>query len=172
MEIYRWIVLLSVLGCTSGKVVYDYDVKTDFKKFKTFNFYDDVGGGLNELDIKRATVIIEKQLVDRGFQKSETPDFLINFISNRTESTDTNNVGIGVGGGNRVGFGISGGIAIGAKKEYEEFIVEFVNTENNQLFWQGISSKKVKVKMSPEEKERYRQLIVEKIFEKYPPSQK
>ena len=50
--------LLVLVGCSSGKIVYDYDIKTNFNQFKTFNFYDDAGNGMNELDVKRAQTII------------------------------------------------------------------------------------------------------------------
>jgi hypothetical protein len=170
MKLCRLFILLLLVSCSSGKVVYDYDIKTDFTQFKTFNFYDDVGAGMNELDMKRTRSIVEKELILKGFQKSETPDFLINFISNKTELEDNNNVGIGIGGGRNVGFGISGGITIGGKKLNEELIIEFVNTKDNQLFWQGISNKKIKEKIKPEERKLYLQEVIKKTFDKYPPS--
>ncbi|MFY0603646.1 MAG: DUF4136 domain-containing protein [Flavobacteriaceae bacterium] len=172
MKFFKLILMLLLVGCTSSKIVYDYDVKLDFNKFQTFNFYDDVGEGLNELDVKRILSVIEKELLFKGFKKSETPDFLINFTSLKTALEENNNVGIGIGGGRNVGFGISGGINLGGKKINEELTIEFVNAKNNQLFWQGISNKKIREKIKPEAREIYVKEIVKKIFEKYPPQKK
>jgi hypothetical protein len=164
--------LFILIGCSSNKIVYDYDNQTDFEKFKTFDFYEDVGAGMNEIDAKRAKGIIEEELKAKGFKKSGNPDFLINFTSQKTALEDNNAVGVGIGGGRNVGIGISGGITIGAKKVNEEFIVEFVNTQDNQLFWQGISNKKIKEKITPEERVLYLQAILKKTFEQYPPKKK
>lgn len=159
-----------IVGCGSNKIVYDYDNKADFSSYKTFNFYDDAGDGMNDLDVKRAQTIIENELVRKGFRKAESPDFLINFTSQKLELEDNNSVGVGIGGGRNVGIGISGGITIGPKKIREEFTIEFVNAKNDQLFWQGTSVKKVKEKIKPEEREIYLKEVVKKTFEKYPPN--
>ena len=168
---FVFIVMLFV-GCGSNKIVYDYDSKTDFTSFKTFNFYDDAGNGMNELDVKRAQVIIENELIRKGFKKVESPDFLINFTSQKMDLGENNNVGVGIGGGRNVGFGISAGIPIGPKKINEELTIEFVDTKTNELFWQGVSIKKIKEKIKPQEREVYLKEVVRKTFEKYPPSKK
>lgn len=172
MKFSRLMVLLLFVGCSTGKIVYDYDAKADFKKFQTFDFYDDVGDGMNALDIKRTIAVIEDQLKEKGFKKAKNPDFLINFISIKSELEDNNNVGIGIGGGRNVGFGVSGGITIGGKKISEELTIEFVNILDNQLFWEGTSTKKIKEKTTPEQRELYLQEVIRKMFEKYPPQKK
>ena len=161
------------MSCSSSKVITDYDDKANFSSFKTFAFFEDVGKGLNELDVKRVTSIMKTELNMLGIQESETPDFFINIISKTTESNNNNTIGIGVGsGGRNGGFGISGGIPIGGKKLNEEFIVEFVNSENDTLFWEAILNSSIKEKRKPEEKELHFQEIIKKILEKYPPKTK
>lgn len=164
------IVVFLLVGCGSNKIVYDYDSKTNFSEFKTFNFYDDAGAGMNELDVKRAQTIIESELINKGFKKSESPSFLINFESQKMDLGENNSVGVGIGGGRNVGFGISAGIPIGSKKVNEEFTIEFVDAKTNELFWQGVSIKKIKEKIKPQEREVYLKEVVRKTFEKYPPS--
>jgi len=166
------IVVFLLVGCGSNKIVYDYDNKTNFNEFKTFNFYDDAGNGMNELDVKRAQGIIENELVSKGFKKDKSPDFLINFTSQKMDMGETNSVGVGIGGGRNVGFGISAGIPIGAKKINEEFTIEFVDAKTDALFWQGVSIKKIKEKIKPQERVIYLKEVVRKTFEKYPPSKK
>ncbi len=172
MKLVRILFLLVLFGCNSGKIVYDYDDKVDFNQFRTFNFYEDAGAGMNDIDAKRTARIIESALISKGFKKSEAPDFLINFSSQKMDAEDNNRVGVGIGGGRNVGIGISGGIAIGSKKIREEFMIEFVNAKNDQLFWQGVSNKKIKEKIKPQEREIYLKEVVQKTFEKYPPSKK
>ncbi len=172
MKFVRILFLLILAGCNSGKIVYDYDSKIDFNKFRTFNFYEDAGAGMNEIDAKRAQAIIAQALEVKGFKKSETPDFLINFSSQKIDLEDNNQVGVGIGGGRNVGIGISGGITIGPKKIREELTIEFVNSKNDQLFWQGVSNKKIKEKIKPQERAIYLKEVVQKTFEKYPPKKK
>lgn len=170
MKWFRLIIVVFLFGCSSNKILYDYDKKMNFEQFKTFDFYEDAGAGMSEIDTRRVTSIIEKELISKGFKKSENPDFLINFTSAKSELPDNNGVGVGIGGGGRnVGFGISTGISLGSKKINEEFVIEFVNATDNQLFWQGISNKKIKEKIKPEEREMYLQAVIKKTFEQYPP---
>ena len=170
MKNLKYLFLALLMGCSTSKVMTDYDDDINFTEFKTFAFFEDVGKGLNELDIKRATLIMTTELNKLGLQESETPDFFINIISNITEVNNTNTIGIGVGsGGRNGGFGVSGGIPIGGKKMNEELIVEFVNANDNTLFWEAILNSTIKEKRKPEEKEIHFQEIITKILEKYPP---
>ncbi len=159
-----------LFGCSASKVVYDYDVKTNFVEYKTYAFFEDAGDGLNELDVKRFARAIEHELDSLGLQKSSTPDFFINFISEKRELPKNNNVGIGVGGGRNVGIGISTGISFGGNKINERITIEFVSFANNQLFWEGLLNAKVREKIKPEEREQLVNELVKKILSKYPPS--
>lgn len=172
MKNLKYLFLVLLMSCSTSKVITDYDDRINFSSFRTYAFYEDVGKGLNELDVKRVTSIMNTELNKLGIQKSENPDFFINIISNTTEATNNNTIGIGVGsGGRNGGFGISGGIPIGGKKLNEEFIVEFVNSKNNTLFWEAILNSSIKEKRPPEEKELHFQEIIRKILEKYPQKQ-
>jgi hypothetical protein len=173
MKNIQYLFLVLLMSCSSSKVITDYDDKANFSNFKTYAFFEDVGKGLNELDVKRVTSIMKTELNMLGIQESENPDFFINIISKTTESNNNNTIGIGVGsGGRNGGFGISGGIPIGGKKMNEEFIIEFVNSSNDKLFWEAILNSTIKEKRKPEEKEIHFQEIITKILEKYPPKKK
>lgn len=157
------------MSCTSSKVITDYIADINFSEFTTYHFYDDVGKGLNELDVKRVTKAIDFEMNQKGFTKSETPDFLINVIVHFSEAPN-NTIGIGIGNvGNNGGFGISGGIPLGSKKLNEEFIIEFVNSKTNSIIWEAVLNSKIKEKRVPEEKELHFKEIIPKILKKYPP---
>jgi len=161
------------MSCSSSKVITDYDGQVNFSNFRTYAFYEDVGKGLNELDVKRVISIMKTELNTLGVQESENPDFFINIISKISEANNNNTIGIGIGSGNRNGgFGVSGGIPIGGNKLNEEFVVEFVDASNNTLFWEAVLNSKIKEKRKPEEKELHFQEIIKNILEKYPPKLK
>ncbi len=165
--------MLLLMSCGTSKVVYDYDDKTDFSQFKTFHFFEDVGSGFNEFDVKRTTAILENELSKSGFVKVENPDFFVNITAKVTEAQNRNTIGIGIGsGGRNGGFGISGGIPIGGKKLNEELIIEFVNAKTNELFWEGSLISTIKEKRKPAERELYLTDVIQKILAKYPPKRK
>lgn len=148
----------------------DYDSKTDFSKYKNYGFFEDVGKGLNEFDVKRVVSTINLEMSNRGFTTDENPDFYINVISKLSENNNRNTIGIGVGsGGRNGGFGISGGIPIGTKKLNEEFTIEFVDSKTDELFWEGTLNSKVKEKRTPKEKVLHFKEIIKIILDKYPP---
>jgi hypothetical protein len=148
----------------------DYDAEIVFLDFKTYAFFEDVGKGLNDFDIKRVITVINFELENRGYKEVENPDFYINIISKMTESINTNTIGIGVGsGGRNGGFGISGGIPIGPKKQNEEFKIEFVNANTNLIIWEGTLNSTVKEQRKPEEKVLHFKEIIKNILSNYPP---
>lgn len=163
------IILLFLVGCSSSKVVYDYDTKTDFSKYKTYHFFEDAGDGLNELDIKRFTNSIDYVLDSLQLKKSETPSFFINVISEKSD-VEQDDFGIGIGGGGRnVGIGISTGISFGGKKINELITIDFVDAQSNKLFWQGVLNVKVREKIKPKDRVVLVERIVKKILSNYPP---
>ena len=163
------IILFFVVGCTSSKVFYDYDAKTDFSKYTSYHYFEDVGDGLNELDVKRFTRSIDYLLDSVKIKKAEKPSFFINVISEKSD-VDQNGVGIGVGGGGRnLGVGFSTAISLGGKKINERITVDFVDASSNTLFWQGVLNVKVREKMKPEERVKLVNQIVRRILSNYPP---
>lgn len=170
MKLIKYLFLLLLVSCSSRKVVYDYDSKVDFTTYKTFNFFDDVGNGLNELDIKRITRELAVGLQQKGMKLSETPDIYINFLSKEKKAIRRNTIGVGIGGGGNVGFGISGGIPIGAKKVNQQLTVDFVESKTNDLIWNGIANSEVKEKTSPEERLMHYKKVIAEILKGYPPN--
>ena len=154
------------MGCSSSKVMTDFDNTINFSDFKTFSFYEDVGQGLNELDVNRVTSVLKLEMKQRTFQEVENPDFFINVTSKISENPNKNLMGIGLG---NVGFGLSGGIPIGGKKLNEEFVIEFVNAKTDQVIWEGIINSTIKEKRTPEQKELHFNEIIKKILDTYSP---
>ncbi|WP_299670673.1 DUF4136 domain-containing protein [uncultured Polaribacter sp.] len=170
MSNFRFIFLLLFISCSTSKVITDYDAKEDFSKFKTFDFYEDNGENLNELDVNRISDIIFNKLIETGFLQNSAPDFFIFFDTNTAEAQNNNSIGIGVGsGGRNGGIGISGGIPIGGKKLNEELIIKFIEAKTNDLFWEGSLNSVIKEKRTPEQKELHLKEVVQKILKEFPP---
>ena len=170
MKNLKFFFLFFLISCSSSKVITDYDSKTNFTRFKTFEFYDDNGDNLNELDVKRITSAIHQQLEIAGFKKAMKPDFFIYFDTKTSENQNNNTIGIGLGsGGRNGGIGISGGIPIGGKKVNEEISIRFIKASSNELFWEGSLTSTIKEKRTPEERILYLQEVIRKIISKYPP---
>lgn len=171
MKKVRYFILLLVFAnCTASKVVVDYDSDVNFSQFSSFNFYEDVGSGLNELDVNRVTTIITNTLKTKGLEISDNEEVLINVVVKLSEARNNNTIGIGIGsGGRNGGFGISGGIPIGGKKLNETFKIEFVNAKTNNLIWEGVLNSTIKEKRTPEDKELHYNSIINEILKQYPP---
>lgn len=166
MKKISFLLLLVLMSCSSNKVFVDFDSSVNTLNFKTYQFYEDVGKGLNELDIRRVEKSINSYLKQNGFQESENPDFYINFISNKSLSSNSNNIGIGIGG-RRGGVSLSGGIPIGAKKVNEEFVIELVNAKSDKIFWEGTLVSKISERISAEKKEIHYNEVVTKILTEF-----
>ncbi|WP_405606783.1 DUF4136 domain-containing protein [Polaribacter sp. Asnod1-A03] len=170
MKFFKFLFLFLLIGCSSSKVVTDFDSKTNFNQYKTFAFFTDAGEGLNEFDIKRSLDAIFKNLSELGFKEGENADFYINIISKVSEPKVTNTIAIGLGSGGINGsFGVSGGIPIGGKKLDEELIIEFVDAKTNELFWEARLISTIKEKKTPDERVLYFKEVIKKMLNNYPP---
>lgn len=163
------LLILVLMGCSASKVVYDYDVKTDFSKYNSYDYFEDVGEGLNELDIKRFTRSLDHVLDSLQLKKADKPSFYINVISEKSELV-RDDIGIGLGtGGRNVGVGITTGISFGGKKLYEQINVYFVDAQSNTLFWQGVLKVKTRERIKPQKRVEMIKEMVKKVLSKYPP---
>jgi hypothetical protein len=165
--------ILMVLFFTSCQVVRvqtDYGKETDFSNYSTYNYFSDMETGLGELEEKRLIKVLDAALQNKGLRLSEEPDFLINIQSGIFQAPRNNSVGVGVGGsGRNVGGGVSVGIPISRSNVQREIQFDFVDSQKDMLFWQAISKSSFNEKVTPIEREKKLQEIVEKVLSKYPP---
>lgn len=171
MKTLKFIILaLLIVSCAPIRVNYDYEKATDFTSYKTYNYYQDIETGLNELDSKRLLNAIDAKLRASGFSLAETPDFFINIQSSEYHESQSSSVGVGVGGsGRNVGGGISFGIPIGGSNINRQIIIDFIDENKGGLFWQAVSESSFNPNASPSTKEEKLKAIAEKILSQYPP---
>jgi hypothetical protein len=165
-------VLIVLFVCTScGTVVnYDYEKKTDFSKYKTYNYFDHMKTGLSELDNKRLIKAIDTKLKTMGLKRSDYADFYIDIQSQDIQNRTNSNVGVGVGGGGGGGFGgVSVGVPLGRNQNTRELVIEFVDDTKEGMFWQAVSESSYQPNSSPEKREANFVALLDKIFAGYPP---
>ncbi len=173
MKSLKVIVLtLLIVGCAPIQVTYDYDRTTRFEDYKTYSYYVDMNTGLSELDTKRLIRAIDSKMTAKGFRFSDTPDFFIDIKSREYLEGQRSAVGVGLGGGGgNVGGGISIGIPVGGSRVNRQIIIDFVDENKRQLFWQAVSESNYNPNAIPGEREERLNAIVEKVFLEYPPQQ-
>lgn len=164
---------LFVLSCATVRVNYDYEKRTDFNSYKSYNYYSDMTMGMSELDANRLLKELDEGLKAKGMNKSDSPDFLININSSTFQEGRSSNVGVGLGGGGgNVGGGISFGIPVGQAAINREIVFEFHDENKIGLFWQAISESAYQPNAKPEAKEAHFKAVVDKVLAGYPPASK
>ncbi len=167
LKLIPLLLLFVFASCSTVKVVSDYDSHTNFSKYKTFAFYKPGidKAKISDLDKKRIMREIEANLTLKGMTISETPDMLISIFTKERERLDVYNNNYGYWG---YGYGPwYGGTSVSSSTEGTLFI-DFIDTNKNDLFWQGIGVGDL-VMSTVEKKEARIKEIVTKILAQYPP---
>lgn len=161
------IILLFVFVSCGVTVDYDYQKTTDFTKYITYHYFDNMETGLSQLDSKRFFRVLNAALEAKGFTMSNDPDFLIDIKSSYYQDTQSSSsIGIGVGGG---GGGVSVGVPIGGANVSRQIIFDFVDSRTEQLVWQAVSNEPDMPNNTPEERETQFKVVIEKVLEGFPP---
>ncbi|MEL6919204.1 MAG: DUF4136 domain-containing protein [Bacteroidota bacterium] len=167
------VLLIVLISCNTVRVNYDYDRSTDFSGYTTYNYYVDMNTGLSDLDTKRLLKAVDSAMQIKGILLADEPDFFINISSNSFRNPSNSAVGVGVGGaGRNVGGGLSIGIPVGQSNVSREIVFDFVDSQKDALFWQGVSESPFRDNASPSVREEVLNKVVTKVFSKYPPSSK
>lgn len=164
------IVLFFLFVSCGVTVNYDYQKSTDFTKYKTYHYFDNMQTGLSELDAKRFFRQLNIALEAKGFTMANDPDFLIDIKSSYfQDSQSSSSVGIGIGGG---GGGVSVGIPVGEDNISRQIVFDFVDSETEQLIWQAVSTEPYLPENTPDAREAQFQLVIEKVLAGFPPKTK
>ncbi|WP_318343034.1 DUF4136 domain-containing protein [Flagellimonas baculiformis] len=166
------IVVFSLLlaSCSSVRVNYDYDKEVDFSSYTTYNYFPEMNSGLSQLDEKRLVRILDSTLQSRGYRLAEEPEIFVNIMSNEFQAAPNNSVGVGLGGGGRnVGGGISVGLPLGSPSVQRSIQFDFVDAQRDALFWQATAESGYRENASPSEREHRLEVLVKKVFSKFPP---
>ncbi len=166
------LVLFQVIGFGQVKVSFDYDKKVDFAQFKSYEFTPSVEQlPINDLNRKRIITAVEYELTQKGFQKSDTPDVMIDIkiaVAIKQSATATTDW---YGSAYRYRWGPSFTTTNINVDEYIEgtIFIDMIDKENSRLVWQGRGIGTINENVNAEKREKRIKKSIAKIFNKYPP---
>ncbi len=162
---------LSLLLTSCGAfVITDYEEETDFSPYTTYNFFPSIESGLPELDDLIIVRITDSLLQGRGFQKSDTPAFLINYYAEERPNEDQSSVGLGINRGQRnTGVGVSVGIPLGGYKIDQQLTLDFIDNKKDILIWQAVIKGSFSEEPTPKQIINYYFKNLQKALNKFPP---
>ena len=170
LKFLPFVMLFLLASCSSVRVMADYETTTDFKKYKTFAFYkkgiDKVD--ISDLDKRRILRALERELLAKGFQKSENPDLLVNIFTKSKEKINVYNDYYGYFGWYPWYYGPYGT----SVNQYTEgtLFIDLIDAKKKELAWQGIGKGALNSRDDRSEKIERINNFVAKIMEEYPPA--
>ncbi|SFU30640.1 protein of unknown function [Pustulibacterium marinum] len=171
----KWIKSIMILAlvavtasCSSVKVVSDYDQQANFTSYKSFAFYKPGidKAEISDLDKKRILRAIDASMTQKGFQKSEQPDLLVNIFTKEQKQVDVyNNYGYGWGWSPWYWGGAYNNVRTSTQGS---LYIDLIDAKTNELVWQGKGSGYLEVDDIAKKQERINEFVSE-ILSQYPP---
>jgi hypothetical protein len=176
MKTFKIIPLLFLFllsACSSIRVNSDYDSHVDFSQYKTYAFHkrgiDRVT--LSELDKKRILHAIDNELTNKGMNKSDNPDLLVNIFTKEREQIDVNQFNMGWGYGWGWGWNpyFWGGNTYVTSSTQGTLYIDLIDAKKKELIWegQGVGI----LTENRREKEKQINEFVAKILAQFPPNE-
>jgi len=185
------IALLALLGLAAcshqPSYVIDHDAGTDFSRYKTYLWYDDVHDSV-EADFRqynssdrRVRTYIDRELQQKGFREStaDTADFWVNYNISKQDRMQIDNFNnypaagmhgaVGVGTyGSGVSLGYSSGPAV---REYKEgtVVLDLIDTHSGKIVWRGIAEGRLKKSLTIADKNRIASEVSREMLADFPP---
>ncbi len=180
-----FILIISIIlsGCSSLSVNHDYDLRTDFSNYRTFDWLPSFDNEtVDDLDQARFISFIEIQLIAKGFTlDKKNPDF---YIAPQFEKQTKQNVTIWDYPYSTFGYhshtslhghhGYSPYYSVSRRTtiyEYEQgtLILDFIDSKTQSLFWKAVAKEAIRPEDTPQEKEKNIENAVKKILKNFPP---
>lgn len=170
------VMALIMSSCSSVKVASDYDRGADFSSYKSFAFYK-TGidkAEISDLDKRRILRAIEKEMLAKGFTKSEEPDLLVSIFTKAQQRVDVyNNAwgwgawGPGWGPAWGPGWGWGWNQPTATTRTEGSLFIDLIDAKKKELVWQGLGRGYLSDNLEKKE-DRIREFVT-KIMELYPP---
>ena len=178
------LIFLSIIGCSTVRVSQDFDIKTDFTRYQTYDWAPPPPQISNDIMMdsqlmdRRIRRAIEEVLAAEGFSHTpdEKPDLYITYyivVRTRLEAESFNR-GFGWYGFRHPYGGYHypywGGLNTYVR-QYDEgtLIIDFADSGTKELIWRGIGSRRVTRHSSPEKTTAAVKETVAQILAQYPP---
>lgn len=172
----RWIPMLALLaaaGCTPPLTVdSDYEVSTDFSKYKSWSWLPGMRPSEKDIDSlteQRIRAAIEAELPRRGLAKSgESGDLSAAFHISIQRKIETSSASVGIG----YGWGPAHvGVSKSPTRTIDEgtLVLDLIDAKTKALVWRGTARGTVHKDYSPEERQARIQEAVAYLLQDYPP---
>ncbi len=162
------LILLLLLGC-GATATFDYDTKTDFSVYSSYQYFTTIQSNLNDFEDERVKNALDSLLPLKNLNKESSGQLLINFFAYE-QITAGNTIGIGFGsGGGNASVGVGGDVPVGGNKIEQQFTLDLVDAQNDALVWQGVYTGTYPAKTTPAQRQAYYYKVIGKILNGYPP---
>ncbi len=170
--------LLLLTGCAGFSVHYDYDLQTDFRAFKTYDWTSgkkakgkEESRG-NDIIERRVTHHVDQVLAAKGFKlkKQGEPDFLIAFTPQHR--TRTVHSAFTFGTGFRSGpfrFGSATRQGLTQRIPEGSILLEVFDTRSRQVVWVSVAEGALSGTDHPEDAEAKTAAAIREMLEGFPP---
>ncbi len=167
---------LAVLtGCSGPAVQYDYDAKTNYSAYKTFDWLAEPaahGGGFdNPIMNERVRRVVETQLAAKGYrlETGANPDFLVSYHPRR-EPNRSSQVRLGLGFGlGPLGVGVAGPAGDGHREAIGSIVLEIQDFRTRAMVWKATADGALQGSDNPEEADADVTAAVANMLKRFPP---
>lgn len=170
---------LILTGCGQVTVSQDYDPTANFLADKTFAWQEKptrIEGdllGQNDLLANRFRIAIISSLLEKGFEQTVNPAFLVScsyVVATRLE-TEPYRSGVSYGIGR---YGRYGGIGFGTGTQLTQYdqgrlTVYIHDASSGQLIWTGLATRQVTLHSTPQELTQQVNEMVSRVMSQFPP---
>lgn len=172
------VVVWVLSGCSSVRVVRDYDREASFKHLQRFSWehvqQPKTGHPRidNELVDRRIRAAVEASLQSKGFERvsRNDEDFRVAYYIEfkRKLGGSSLSLGLGFGGYGRYGGGVGYGTG---RSDYEVgiLIIDIIDARSNEVIWRGSGSRVLYEGSDPDKATRIVNEAVDKILGYFPP---
>jgi hypothetical protein len=174
MNLARAFVLVaavSSLGCSTLQVGSDFDPRTDFSSYKTFDFKE--GSKPKNAQARRSVeYAIQTALEGRGLKGVDSGgslDIFVHFVLDTEIRYET----YGYGTVGWYGWGWGGATVTTARAiPVGTLLIDLVDSRSKALVWRGLVKDEISMTLNPEEREKKAIGIAKQLFENFPPTKK
>jgi hypothetical protein len=186
-QLTAFLAIFILSSCATVRVNQDYEMATDFNQYRSFAFAPEPsrtrGDVLMDSTLmqRRINAAIENIMGDIGFPKvtDSQADFFVAYqLAVRTRIEADPVPGFGWGpypyGYRRYGYPYWSGYGYYPEtyiREFEEgtLVIDFIDSNTQQLFWRGIGTRRLSRQLSPEKVTDWVNTVVREILDQYPP---
>jgi len=172
------VALVGVLGCSGPAVQYDYDAKTNFSAYRTYDWRAAPGaapgkaaGFDNSIMNGRVRRAVETELAAKGFRKETAadPDFLVIYHPvGRATRARRAHVGMGFGFG-PLGLGVAAPVGEPQVQTEGSIVLEVEDFRTGTQVWRATAEGVLQGSDSPEEADSNVAEAVHSLLKRFPP---